>query len=600
MREPNWRAGLLTAIGSMFVLAGIAFVVAAPARAQADGSCIQLLIDGVVVFSSEACETDAAPSPTSEPPAAAEVIPAATAALPAPTSAPPTATALPPTATAIPAEPTRPRASETAAAVVYDDALYWQDWSWGSGVNAVSTDVVHDGDVSIAVTPRNAWSGLYLHAPGGQGLAASGYQTVRFWLHGGSGSGELIVALVDGGDNMLNEQRVTLTRQPDQWVQVELSLAELGNPGTINGLIIMADSVQPVYHVDQVEFLGSAPAAPDTSAGSGSVYPAERPSTALGLTWQGETFFALGANGAWYDYGYDVGGGDRGFAARALSPDGSINTSSPLVQGIVDAVQNHDARVISWWLFPHGEGQSPPAGIATDNRGRPAGLAPGVFDDVDAMVLLAETYDFYWSFVLFNQPEMWTDSWVTTYRGELVNAVTPLLQRYANEPRIMSYNVIAEAEFSYWNGHEKKEDILDIGVRLVEAVQANTNQLVTIQSAFADGFSDWLGIADLDYLSASWYDYMNTGTYCMICNDAAFYSSDLPVLVYEVYTGPSASYTAPDRTTYGPVGRWEALYNKGYAGAYAWMIFTGRAQDGMTIDWTGLDDFAGRHQDVGP
>src|SRR5579859_3801015 len=89
------------------------------------------------------------------------------------------------------AMPSQPAAASLA---IYGDALGagWNDWSWDPITHNLSnTSPVHAGSDSIAVTYTGAWSGLKLSRNGDQ-IDASLYDTLRFWVHGGSSGGQQI------------------------------------------------------------------------------------------------------------------------------------------------------------------------------------------------------------------------------------------------------------------------------------------------------------------------------------------------------------------------------------------------------------------------
>ena len=77
---------------------------------------------------------------------------------------------------------------------VYADSLAsgWQDWSYGSRtVNLANTNPLHGGTQSIAVAYTGGWSGLQFGFHN-ESLDISAYDTLRFWIHGGSVGGQNI------------------------------------------------------------------------------------------------------------------------------------------------------------------------------------------------------------------------------------------------------------------------------------------------------------------------------------------------------------------------------------------------------------------------
>ena len=73
-----------------------------------------------------------------------------------------------------------------ATLVIFDDALGsgWADWSWNTTVSLNNSSPVHAGLRSISVRYDAAWAGLYLHAL--SAVSTGGYETLRFFIHGGS------------------------------------------------------------------------------------------------------------------------------------------------------------------------------------------------------------------------------------------------------------------------------------------------------------------------------------------------------------------------------------------------------------------------------
>jgi hypothetical protein len=74
---------------------------------------------------------------------------------------------------------------------IYDDALAggWQNWSWDGTYDPTHTTTVHNGSNAMAVTYTAAWAGFY-HPH--DGLAATPYESLRVWLHGGSRGGPAV------------------------------------------------------------------------------------------------------------------------------------------------------------------------------------------------------------------------------------------------------------------------------------------------------------------------------------------------------------------------------------------------------------------------
>jgi hypothetical protein len=144
--------------------------------------------------------------------------------------------------------------------VVYADALAsgWQDWSWGTTCDFSRASPVHSGSASLAVTYTAAWGGLYLHA---NAVDLSAYDTLRFWVHGGSVGGQQISVSLN-----FNGSAYQVTATAGAWQKVEIPLSQLGSPATVSDLV-WQDNVggaQPTFYLDDVAFvnLGSPTATP--------------------------------------------------------------------------------------------------------------------------------------------------------------------------------------------------------------------------------------------------------------------------------------------------------------------------------------------------
>jgi uncharacterized repeat protein (TIGR01451 family) len=148
-----------------------------------------------------------------------------------------------------------------AEMVVYDDALAsgWQNWSWDTTVNLSNASPVYSGTASIAVTYTSAWGGLYLHA---NSVDISAYDTLRFWLHGGSTGGQEISVGIDYNGNSYQVTATTGT-----WQRVDVPLSELGSPTTVSDLVWQdgVGGTQPTFYLDEVVFVNTGTPPPTPS-----------------------------------------------------------------------------------------------------------------------------------------------------------------------------------------------------------------------------------------------------------------------------------------------------------------------------------------------
>ncbi len=188
-----------------------------------------------------------------------------------PTAAPTqpvTETPLMPTATAMPT--VTPGTNPTGEALVYSDALAagWNNWSWNTSADFATTSPRQSGSAAVAVTHDTAWAGFYLHtdAP----LTVDAYDTLRFWVHGGSTGGQQVsVWLRDSSGN--GSSATAVTPQAGTWTQVELPLDGLDGLSDIADIIWQdsSGSAQPTFYLDEIAFLnGATPVAPTATATS--------------------------------------------------------------------------------------------------------------------------------------------------------------------------------------------------------------------------------------------------------------------------------------------------------------------------------------------
>ena len=104
---------------------------------------------------------------------------------------------------------------------VYHDALTgsWGDWSWNVAVNLNNSNPVHDGTRSIALTFNQGWAGFQLGR--NNSLDVSDYDTLRFWIHGGSAGNQTVeIQVSDGCAQVIH----TVHPAANVWTLVEVSL----------------------------------------------------------------------------------------------------------------------------------------------------------------------------------------------------------------------------------------------------------------------------------------------------------------------------------------------------------------------------------------
>ncbi len=299
------------------------------------------------------------------------------------------------------------------------------------------------------------------------------------------------------------------------------------------------------------------------------------------LSWIGSNWNVTGANVPWYNWACDFGCNNNG---------GVMSTRTTLSVGF-QRLRDAGVHVARWWVFP-----GDPWQITRDSSGAPTGLNPSIYADFDAALQLAEQYDLYYDFVLFSAathpPRSWIDD--PTQRAQLAQVLGPLFARYRDNPRVMSWEIFNEPEWQIWNNLIGQANTVATAAVIADSIHTNSNAYATLGQATIDGLPMWSSV-NLDYYSPHWYPSM-TGNGCAICQTTdqirARWPSigNKPIVIGEIYAGSDAN----------PLNNLNTLYNNGYAGAWAWSLFSDRTNDRLTVDFTALTTFTSQHSDIGP
>ncbi len=125
---------------------------------------------------------------------------------------------------------------------VYSEAIEagWQDYSWTTTVNPVSTSPVASGAkaLSASITTPNGALSLRTATP----VALQGGR-ITFSLHGGTAGTSLGFYSSADDASTINSKTVTVTAAANTWVNVSLSADQLGNPSSVARMAFQSSAV---------------------------------------------------------------------------------------------------------------------------------------------------------------------------------------------------------------------------------------------------------------------------------------------------------------------------------------------------------------------
>ncbi len=150
---------------------------------------------------------------------------------------------------------------------VFGDGLDagWTNWSWSTTINFAATTPVHGGSKSLSAKFDAAWAGVYLRS---NAAVAAGYDTLRFWINGGTGTPKIGISFFDVNSNSVQAQ--TVQAAANTWTQVDVPLAVFGPSSNLWGIVFQENTgaAQPVFYLDDIQLLtlnANATAVPPSS-----------------------------------------------------------------------------------------------------------------------------------------------------------------------------------------------------------------------------------------------------------------------------------------------------------------------------------------------
>ena len=361
-----------------------------------------------------------------------------------------------------------------------------------------------------------------------------------------------------------------------------MNLKKLNQAGVVHVFLLLAI-------VGVISFLAISTYAPLKDKFLSSIFPKDASQAATPvqtatnkISWQGNTWNVTGVNMPWFNWGCDFGCNNNGGVV------GTKDQIAPRFQQLKDSKMH----MVRWWVFPGDN----PWQITVDSSGMPTGINSAVYADFDAALQLAEQYDLYYNFVLFNSATAPRRSWIDnpTHRTALAQVLGTLFARYKDNPRVMSWEIYNEPEFQIWDGLVSEANVVATAKAITDSVHANSDALVTVGNASVEGIPMWTQIG-LDYYSPHWYDYMSWPGACMRCTDyneiKNRYGLTKPIVVGEMFIGNNNS---------DDLARFNDFYDKGYAGIWGWSLFHDHTADLLQVNLSAATQFVNSKTDIGP
>lgn len=154
------------------------------------------------------------------------------------------------------ATPVRAEAGD-GALIVYDDALSAEFASYGwADTDLAAAGVAHGGSRSVRLDPDEGQA-LYFYKD--RILDAGEYDSLRFWIHGGTTGGQqLKLVLSLGGESVAERELAELLPagvKAGQWAEVDVKLADIGARGLVDGILLWGEGEQEPVYLDDMAFV---------------------------------------------------------------------------------------------------------------------------------------------------------------------------------------------------------------------------------------------------------------------------------------------------------------------------------------------------------
>lgn len=382
-------------------------------------------------------------------------------------------------------------------------------------------------------------------------------------------------------------------------------------PGAGHGMPASADGTIDLVATDGLHEARISYAMPAPSQPIQSVLGATASSR---IQVNGSPYFLLGANLPWSNYGNDFGSN--------LWGSYGIHANSSVAAQFAD-MKAKGVHVARWFIFADGR-----AGINYAADGAPIGLQPVVYDDLNAALALARQNNIYLDLVLFDISIVAKPNSISgvqigghtdllnspTKRAALVNnVVKPLAVRYANEPMILSWELMNEPE---WGISDLPSAAVNAGYNPVTMQQfwsfaSDASSLlhfysraqITIGSAalkwnkvWTDAFAASRGLPQLhlDFYQTHYYQWMD----CCSTNDPVLGQATWSPLTQQVSTlGLDKPIVGGElHTPSGSAGAMlDTMLANGYAGVWGWSYNSGATTDNYVIDWNTYTPWEAQH-----